>query len=74
MNQNQMILQHLKKHKVITPAEAYGKYGVYRLSARILDLRDAGHNILTTIVESTGRRGTKHFAEYRLVKAAKVAV
>ena len=70
MSQNEMILQHLKKHKVITPAEAYSKYGVYRLSARILELRQAGHNILTSIVENNG----KHFAEYRLVKAAKVAV
>ena len=73
MNQNELILKHLKKHKVITPAEAYSIYGVYRLSARILDLRDAGHNILTTIVERNSRRGVKHFAQYRLVRAAKVA-
>lgn len=74
MSQTDEILKHLKKHKVITPAEAYSKYGVYRLSARILELRQAGYNILTSIIEKTGRRGTKHFAEYRLVKSAKGAV
>ena len=74
MNQKQQLLTHLKKHKKITPAEAYSQYGIYRLSARILELREAGHQILTRIVESNGRRGLKHFAEYRLVRAAKVAV
>lgn len=73
MKQNEMILQHLKEHRVITPAEAYGKYGVFRLSARILELKQQGHKIITGIIKKTGRRGTKRFAEYRLVKAAKVA-
>lgn len=73
MKQNEMILQHLKEHNVITPAEAYGKYGVFRLSARILELKQQGHKIITSIIKKTGRRGTKRFAEYRLVKAAKVA-
>lgn len=74
MNQKEQLLTHFKKHKKITPAEAYSQYGIYRLSARILDLRNEGHNILTSIVEKGGSRGVKHFAEYRLVKAAKVAL
>ena len=73
MNQKQQLLTHFKKHKKITPAEAYAEYGIYRLSARILELRADGHNILTSIVEKAGRRGVKHFAEYRLVRGAKVA-
>jgi len=71
MKQNEMILQHLKQHQVITPAEAYGKYGVFRLSARILELKQQGHKIITGIIKKTGRRGTKRFAEYRLVKVAR---
>lgn len=74
MSQNQQILEHLKKYKTITPAEAYNLYGVFRLSARVLDLRGEGHSIITSIIEKTGKRGTKRFAEYRLVKAAKGAV
>ena len=70
MNQNDHILKHLKRHKTITPLEALHLYGCFRLSGRILELRQAGHNILTSIVENNG----KHFAEYRLVKAAKGAV
>lgn len=72
MNQNHQILEHLKKHKTITPAEAYVLYGVFRLSARILDLKTVGHEIMTKMVEQTGKRGKKRFAEYRLVRTGKV--
>ena len=37
--QNLQILGHLKKGKPITPLEALEKFGCWRLSARIYDLR-----------------------------------
>lgn len=74
MNQKEQLLTHFKKHRKITPAEAYSQYGIYRLSARILELREAGHMILTSIVEKVSHRGVKRFAEYRLVKAAKAVL
>ena len=37
--QNLQILSYLKKGKPITPLEALEKFGCWRLSARIYDLR-----------------------------------
>ena len=48
--QNHQILKHLK-YAPITPKEAMTEYGIYRLSARIFDLRHQGHVIQT---ERTG--------------------
>ena len=42
------ILRHLQTHKKgITPLEAWEKYGIYRLGARIWDLKARGYNIET---------------------------
>lgn len=68
MNQNQAILKHLKKHRKITPLEALRLYGVFRLSGRVLELRQAGNRIKTTIIEVSSERGKKRVAEYSLVK------
>lgn len=62
MTQNQIILKHLKKHGSITPLQAINKYMILRLSARIFDLKDSGHNIKTTII----KKGNKRFAKYSL--------
>jgi len=47
MSQNDQILRHLKRYKRITPMQALGNYGCYRLAARILNLREAGYRIET---------------------------
>lgn len=70
--QTQMILGHLKLFKAITPLEALEKYGCLRLGARILDLRDAGHNIRTEIIEVQSRNGKKHVAKYVLARGKKL--
>jgi hypothetical protein len=62
MNQKTNILNYLKKKGKITPLEALNKFGCFRLSARIKDLREAGHDIKTNII--TVRK--KRFAEYIL--------
>lgn len=41
------VLTYLKQHGTIEPKEAWTKLGVYRLAARIKDIRDAGHVIET---------------------------
>ena len=61
--ENQM-LNHLKKHKFITSWEAIQEYRITRLSARIYELRERGHNIITKNVSENGKR----FAEYSLIK------
>ena len=62
MSQNTQILSYLKQGKKLTPITALNKFGCFRLSARILDLRKEGHNITT---ENVTRKG-KTFAEYSL--------
>ena len=61
-SQNKKILQHLKEGKAITSLDALKKYGCFRLSSRIFDLRNDGHAITTTNIT----KGGKTFAEYSL--------
>lgn len=70
MSQTQTVLKHLQTHEHITPLEAIGLYGVYRLAARVNDLRNAGHKILTDMqVDPRGRP----YARYRLLKQVGVS-
>ncbi len=62
--QNERILDYLKSGKKLTPLTALRKFGCFRLSARILDLRQAGNAIVT---ENVTRKG-KTFAEYSLLQ------
>lgn len=51
----------------ITPLEALRRLGIYRLSARIFDLRERGHNIKTTTQAVTLSDGDKaEVARYTL--------
>jgi hypothetical protein len=61
MNQTEAILQHLKGAP-ITPIEALNHYGCFRLGARIYDLRAAGHQIKSELIERNGKK----FAQYSL--------
>ena len=61
--QNQQILAHLQEGKTITPLEALDLFGVFRLAARIHDLREAGFPIECDKVEVGGG---KSVARYRL--------
>jgi hypothetical protein len=63
MTQNSRILEHLKEYGTINPLQALELYGSFRLSARILDLKQDGHNIETT--RKTVKKKT--FAEYHYV-------
>jgi hypothetical protein len=58
--QNDKIKAYLTKGKAITPIDALNKFGCFRLSARIKDLRDEGLNIATKYVT----KGDKTFASY----------
>jgi hypothetical protein len=54
-----LILHHLKTGHSLTPIQALQCFGCFRLSARIWDLRNAGHNIEMVMV---GQK--KRFARY----------
>ena len=62
-SQRKRILKHLLSGKALTPIQALNLFGCLRLSARIKDLRDDGHNIQTEIINS----GNKQFANYKLI-------
>lgn len=67
MNQNNQILRLLKQAP-LTPLGALKLAGCMRLSARIYDLKDQGHDIRTDLVKVSG---DKRVARYTLVKLAK---
>ena len=47
MSQNKKLLHYLKNNGSIDPMQSLKKLGIYRLSARIYDLRAEGHRIKT---------------------------
>jgi len=57
--------EHLKAKRSITPLEALGLYGVFRLAARIKELRDKGWDIKT---ETRRDPNGKTYAAYKLVE------
>tara|TARA_A100001391_G_scaffold189973_1_gene161904 strand:+ start:200 stop:403 length:204 start_codon:yes stop_codon:yes gene_type:complete len=64
LTQNQQILEYLKSGKTITPLIALEKFGCFRLSARIFNLREEGNAIITKNITRKG----KTFAEYSLIQ------
>ena len=64
LTQNQRILDYLKSGKTLTPLIALEKFGCFRLSARIFNLREEGHAIITKNVTRKG----KTFADYSLLQ------
>jgi enoyl-[acyl-carrier-protein] reductase (NADH) len=66
-SQNQMVLEHLQKHRSITGWDAISKYHITRLAARIKNLKDSGHNIITVMEYAESRR----WAKYTLMRSKK---
>lgn len=64
LTQNQQILEYLKSGKTLTPLVALQKFGCFRLSARIFNLREEGNAIITKNITRKG----KTFAEYSLIQ------
>lgn len=63
MTQNEQIFEHLKTYGKITALDAVYKYNIFRLSARIYDLRHKyGYEIKSRIIIKNG----KPYAEYYL--------
>ena len=62
MSQSDDLLAYIKQHGTVTPMDALIKLGIYRTAARVYDLRNAGHNIVTDIVEtSSGARVARYW-------------
>ena len=70
-SQNEMVLDHLRKHGTINLLVAEKLYGVVALHSRISDLRARGHVIETCRHTVKNRFGKKISAfEYKLIKEA----
>ena len=68
-SQTKAIKDYLEAGNSITSMEAYDKFGCTRLSARIFDLKKAGYNIQTIMMEGQTRYGTTtRYAKYILIK------
>jgi hypothetical protein len=67
MGHAKQILQYLHKRKSITPLDALTLFGCMRLAARIQDLRDEGHKILTHMEKHNGKK----YARYVYIKGIK---
>jgi len=68
-SQQQRLLDHLKNGHRVTPIDALNEFGIFRLGARIFDLKARGHNIERDMVPVTDRFGEpKRVAEYRIAK------
>lgn len=63
MSQSQKILKHLSSGRSLSPLQALGLFGCYRLAGRIYDLKRAGHQI-ETIIKSDDQGRT--YASYVL--------
>ncbi|AFN39089.1 hypothetical protein G167_gp65 [Burkholderia phage BcepMigl] len=74
-SQNALVLTHLKKVGPITPLEALRLHGIMRLGARVHELRESGHNIVTEMIKVQGRKGSKpaRVARYSLARAKAAA-
>jgi hypothetical protein len=67
-SQNERLLDHLIAKGKIDPLEAWVELGIYRLGARIFDLRQTGINITSANKKVTNRFGeTCRVACYELV-------
>lgn len=64
MRQQDIVLEHLKKHKSITSWEAITEYNITRLAEMIRRIKNDGHTIKTDL--ENGKK--THFARYTLLK------
>jgi hypothetical protein len=68
MTQNERVLFWLKNHKGLEPLSAWTELGIYRLGARIFDLKKQGHNISSTKIKVMNKFGEECEVAYYQLK------
>lgn len=59
--QSKAILAHLQQGNTITGIEALNAFGCFRLPARILDLKNQGHKIISEMIKlPNGKRISRY--------------
>lgn len=72
MSQKEMVLQYIQRNGSITDMEAADKLGCRRLSGRVFELRQEGHDIEMKWVRSKNRYGKMvRYGEYYFGKEKK---
>ncbi len=68
-SQNRAIIQYLESGGSLSTIDALEKFGTFRLSARILDLRKKGHNIRTEKFKTpSGKTVARYFIPKKIEK------
>jgi hypothetical protein len=70
-SQNKRIRRHLESGRSLTSLDALYQFGVFRLGARVYNLKEQGMNIKSEWVEVTSPavyNGKKRFVKYSLKK------
>jgi hypothetical protein len=68
LTQKERIIRHLKDKGSITSLEAMREYGIMRLTSRVCELKDQGHNIRSEFVSSKNRYNESvSFSKYSLI-------
>lgn len=66
-NQCRRIVDYLSEHGTITAQEAMNDLGIYRLAARMSDLKDLGFGVSKDMVKVKNRFGEDcHIARYKI--------
>lgn len=69
ISQNEQVKRYIEENGSIDTYRAMKDLKIFRLSARIKNLKDLGYPIVSTIKERTLEDGTvKHWAEYTIRK------
>lgn len=68
VTQNETVLMHLQQFGDITAMQAFTRYQITRLSARIFDLKKAGHTIDAAKQRNDGEGQSGCYARYVLIK------
>jgi hypothetical protein len=59
-SQADRILAYMKKGRTLTPLEALEKFGCFRLGARVWQLKKAGHDIRSRLVDVNGKKVSRY--------------
>jgi len=63
MSHNDLILDYMERGHKITPLRALEKFGCFRLSARIYDLKKLGHTISDKLVTVKDKTFSQYWIE-----------
>jgi len=66
MTQKTLVLEHLLHNDHLTPLQAIGVYGIYRLAARVYELNKILPHPLTITTQVVADARGKRYARYRL--------